>query len=363
MIFNYKKLLLVLAFFSTLAIQSCDDDGPAPVQSAGEGFFVVNEGGYPNDNTSISFYDRNKGEMINDVYSAVNGKKLGVQAQSLYVFEGKAYILVQGSQKVEVINADDYKSIASITTGIESPRYFLPVSSTKAYVSDWGEDGLTGTVKVIDLTTNTVTKTIATGQGANKMLKVGNTVYVANNGGFGKDNTVKIIDTTTDEISSSITVGDNPNSIVQDAAGNIWIASSGAVAYNEDWSVDEANSTKGSISKIASDNTETLRLEVDAIIYGGISNLSISPDGETLYYTFDGGVYSMPASSTALPTTPLVMKDYYGFAVDPQNGNLVGTVAPNFSSAGTVEIRGADGNLLDTYTVGIAPNSITFKQQ
>ncbi len=358
--FNYRKLLLLLVLFSTLAIQSCDDDEPDPVLPGEAGFFVVNEGGFPTDNTSISFYDRERDEVTNDIFFSVNGEKLGIQAQSLSVFEGKAYIMVQGSNKIEVINADDYKRIATITEDIESPRYFLAISSTKAYVSDWGENGVVGTVKVLDLTTNTVTKTIATGEGANKMLRIGNSVYVTNAGGSGSDNTIKIIDVNTDAVTSSITVGDNPNSILQDAAGNIWVSSSGAITYNEDWSVDEENSTAGAISKIVN-NAETLRLPMSSIVYGGAGNLSMSPDGATLYYTFNGGVYALSTSATSLPSSPLIPRDYYGLAVDPLNGNIIGTYAPNFSSAGTIEVRNASGLLLNTYTVGIGPSSVALK--
>jgi YVTN family beta-propeller protein len=358
--FNFRKLLVLLALFSTLVIQSCDDDEPDAVLPGEAGFFVVNEGGFPNDNTSISFYDRERGEMTNDLFFSVNGEKLGIQAQSLSVFEGKAYIMVQGSNKIEVINADDYKKITTITEDIESPRYFLAISSTKAYVSDWGENGVIGTVKVLDLTTNQVIKTIPTGEGANKMLRVGNSVYVTNSGGSGADNTIKIIDVNTDAVTSSITVGDNPNSILQDAAGNIWVSSSGALTYNEDWSIDEENSTKGAISKIVN-NAESVRLEMSDVVYGGAGNLSMSPDGTVLYYTFNGGVYALSTSANALPTSPLITKNYYGLAVDPFNGNIIGTLAPNFSAAGTIEIRDTNGSLLDTHTVGIGPSSVAFK--
>jgi YVTN family beta-propeller protein len=361
MILNYRKFLLLLALFSTLLIQSCDDDEPDPILPGEKGFFVVNEGGFPNENTSISFYDRERDEMTNDVFFAVNERPLGIQAQSLSVFEGKAYIMVQGSKKIEVINADDYTSVTTIEEGIESPRYFLAVSATKAYVTDWGTNGTTGTVKVLDLNTHEITKTIATGQGANKMLPIGNSVYVTNAGGNGKDNTIKIIDVNTDAVTSTIIVGDNPNSILQDAAGNIWVSSSGAIAYNEDWSVDEENSTKGSISKISANNTEELRLPMPEVVYGGAGNLSISPDGKTLYYTFNGAVYSMSTSASSLPSIPLIAKSYYGFAVDPFTGSLMGMVAPNFSSGGTLEIRDASGVLLDTHTVGIGPSGVAFK--
>jgi YVTN family beta-propeller protein len=358
---NYRKLLMLLTVVAMISVQSCSDDDPAPVKPGPDGFFIVNEGGFPNENTSISFYDRETDEVTNNIFAAVNGRPLGLQAQSMAVVEDKAYIMVQGTGKIEVIDADEYTSIATITDDIENPRYLVAVSSTKAYVSDWGADGLTGTVKVLDLTMNEVTKTIPTGQGANRMLKVGNVVYVTNAGGYGYDNTVKVIDTNADAVTATITVGDNPNSIQRDAAGNIWVASSGAVAYNPDFSIDEANSTKGSISKIASNNTESLRLEVNAVTYGGAGDLSISPNGQTLYYSFNGGVYSMGTTATSLPTSTFLTKSYYGFNVDPFNGNLIGALAPNFSSAGSIEVMDEDGTVLDTYTVGIGPNGVAFK--
>lgn len=358
---TYRKLVILLTLLATVLVQSCSDDGPEPVKPGAEGFFIVNEGGFPNENSSISFYDQKTGEVTNDIFTAVNGRPLGLQAQSMTAFDDKAYIMVQGTGKIEVIDGNNYTSIATITNDIESPRYLVAVSSTKAYVSDWGTDGMTGTVKVLDLAANEVTKTIPTGQGANRMLKVGNVVYVTNSGGYGNDNTVKVIDTNADAVTATITVGDNPNSIQRDAAGNIWVASSGAIAYNSDWSIDEANSTKGSISKITSNNREAFRLEVDAVTYGGAGNLSISPNGQTLYYTFNSAVYSMASSATTLPTTAFLSKPYYGVSVNPFNGNIIGTLAPNFSSAGTIEIMDANGTVLETQTVGIGPNGVAFK--
>jgi YVTN family beta-propeller protein len=357
---KYRKILFVFSLFAVLFTQSCSDD-PEPIKPGTDGFFIVNEGGFGNGNASVSFYDRTTDQVTNDVFAAKNGRPLGDQAQSMTVFEGKGYILVQGSGKIEVIDADNYSSIATITEGIESPRYFVGISPAKAYVSDWGADGLTGTVKVIDLTSNAVTKTIPTGRGANRMLRLGNLLYVTNVGGYDNDNTVKVINTGSDAITATITVGDNPNSIQSDNSGNIWVAASGAMAYNEDWSIDEANSTKGTISKISPNNTEVFRLSVGEVIYGGPGNLSAAPDGETLYYTYKGAVYSMSSTATTLPTAPFISKNYYGFSVDPFNGNLIGTVAPNFSAAGSIEVLNASGTMLDTYTVGIAPNGVAFK--
>jgi YVTN family beta-propeller protein len=357
----------VIAF--TLLMQSCGSD-PAPAVKPGEsGFFIVNEGAFGNGNASLSFYDRKADQVVNNIFTSRNGRPLGDQAESMTVFNGKGYIVVQNSKKVEVINADDYASVATIvsTTAVpgnddlQSPRFFVGISSTKGYVSDWGLDGVTGTVKVVDLNTYKVTKTIATGSGANQMLKLNNLVYVANGGGYGDDNSIKIIDSNTDAITNTITVGDNPNSLQRDKDGNIWVACGGKLVYNADFTINTTSSTKGTLIKLSASNTEVLRLPVDHVTYSTVANLGISPDGATLYYTFDGSIYSMPVTATSLPTTPFKSGFFYGLAIDPFNGNVIACTAPNFSSAGRIDIYDASGNAVKNFQVGIGPNGCAFK--
>lgn len=356
---NFYNLLVAISFLAVSFLTACSDE-PEPVKTGELGFFIVNEGGFNKQNASLSFYDRQKDEVVNYVYKTKNNEGLGDQAQSMAVFENKGYIVVQNDHKVEVINANDFSAIATIKD-LPSPRYFQGISSTKGYISDWGADGMTGTIKVVDLTTYAVTKTIPVGKGTNKMLKVEDLVYVVNNGGYGHDNTVKVIDTKTDALTTTaIVVGDNPNSLVRDSDGNIWVAASGSTVYNDDWSINEESSTKGSLSKITNDS-EVLRLTVDAFTFSNIKNLVISTDGKTLYYTYNDAVYSMSTSATALPTTPFKSKGYYSIAVDPFTGNVIGCEVPDFTSAGSIDILDASGNTLNTYTTGIAPNGCAFK--
>jgi YVTN family beta-propeller protein len=354
------SVLRFLCLITLVIFQSCEKD-PDPVVPVGaDGFFVVNEGGFGNGNSSLSFYDRKTDQLTNNVFAAKNGRPLGDQAQSMTVFEGKGYIVVQNSAKIEVIDATDFSSIKTITEEIESPRYFIGITPTKGYVSDWGADGISGTVKVINLENFTVTKTIQIGQGTNRFIKKDNLVYVANSGGFGKDNTIKVINTTTDAVIKTITVGDNPSALQLDRDGNIWVASGGNLVYNSDWSINETESTKSSLSKIAAD-AESLRLTFVGLTYNGLGQLGISPEGDQLYYNYDGAVYSIKTSATTLPTVPFLDKSYYSLTVDPFNGNIIGGMAPNFSSAGTIDVYSAAGSLLKSQTVGIAPNGCAFK--
>lgn len=356
-----RRLVLKLFVFvlALMAFEACEKDPLPNVQAGSAGYFVVNEGGFGNSNTSISFYDRSANTMTNDVFAKKNGRPLGDQAESITVYDGKAYVVVQHSAKIEVINADDFSSVNTISTGIESPRYFLPITAHKAYVSDWG-DGFTGSVKVIDLDKMMVTNTIATGKGPNEMILKDGKVYVANSGGYDNDNTISVIDVSKDAVTSTITVGDNPNSLRFDKDGNLWVLGAGKFAYNPDYSVDVANSTKSTISKVVN-GQETTRLSISEIAYPGAAHLNINKAGDQLFYLFNGAVYSLTNSASTAPIASLIGdKYYYGLAVDPFTDNIIACEAPDFSSPGKIYAYD-NTTLVYSFEVGIAPNGVGFK--
>ncbi|HEX8060838.1 MAG TPA: DUF5074 domain-containing protein, partial [Cyclobacteriaceae bacterium] len=305
-------------------------------------------------------YDRAANTMTNDVFAKKNGRPLGDQAQSITVFDGKAYVVVQHSAKIEVIDADDYSSLNTISNGIQSPRYFLPITVHKAYVTDW-EDGFNGSVKVINLDNMTVTKSIATGKGPNEMVLKNGKVYVANTGGFDNDHTISVIDIAVDDLTAIIKVGDNPNSLRFDNDGNLWVLGAGKFAYNPDYSVNVANSTKPTISKIVN-GIETTRLTINEIAYPGATHLNINKGGDKLFYIFNGAIYSLNTSSSTAPVAPLISdKYYYGLAVDPFNDDIIACEAPDFSSPGKVYTFDQKAQLKNSFTAGIAPNGVGFK--
>lgn len=363
MIKHLKQSFLAAFILSTSLFFSCSDsEVKLNLPSANvDGYFIVNEGAWGVGNTSLSFYDKTNEEVYNDLFFIANNElSLGDQSQSMTVFGDQAYIMVQNSAKIEVIDKGSLQSTATISEGIESPRYFTGYSATKGYASDWGADGVSGSIKVLDLSNYTVTKTISTGQGTNELMIDGDKLYAVNAGGWGRDNSLVIIDTNTDEVTNTIEVADNPNSLQIDADGNIWVLASGHTEYDpDDFSVVVDQSTDGSLSKLSSSGEVLLTLSFSDLI--SPKHLRISNDGQTLYYIFNSAIYEMDITADALPTEALVSKGYYGLSIDPTDGSIIGCEAPNFSSSGNIDIYSVAGVLVSSHTVGIAPNGCAFR--
>ena len=133
---------------SLLMMASCDKtpeqiiaETPQMPDSNLVGMFIANEGNFQWGNASLSFYNPASGLVQTDIYKANNGKGIGDVLQSICSFQDKLYLVVNNSQKISVLNAKTWKEIHTIT-GFNSPRYFLPVNTQKAYVSDLYENAV-----------------------------------------------------------------------------------------------------------------------------------------------------------------------------------------------------------------------------
>ena len=349
-----KKNLRKIGMFALAitVLSSCKKDNIDDIYVAGnyeDGYFVTNEGNFGTGNGSISFVDE-YGAVENDVFASINSFALGDVVQSMNIIGSRAYILVNGSSKIEVASVDSMYSVATIDA--VSPRYIAKVNDNKAYVTDWGING----VQVIDLLTNTISSTIACGTGPEGITVANGFAYVCNVGGWGLDNTVSVINTTTDAVETTLVVGDKPNSVVVDVNGAVWVLTGGFTEYDDDWNV--VSETAGNLVKIVNNTIE----ETYAFALGNHpQDLVIDDAGTTLYYS-DGSwskaVYAFDVNDTELPTTALIDKSFYGLGV--HGGYVYGTDAVDFTQSGWSYKYTADGTIIDSVQVGIIPGGYCF---
>jgi YVTN family beta-propeller protein len=360
---NQNKYLKPFTLSFTLAVQalllsSCDQEPEQQQQPKGTyetGVFLVNEGGFGHGNGSISFYNRNTKTVEQDVFKKVNNRPTGDVLQDLFVHNEKAYIVANNSAKVEVADANTFASLGTVE-GLAMPRYFAAVQN-KGYVSEWVGFSGNGRVSVIDLTTNTVTKTIAVGAMPEEVLLVNNKLYVANSGG----NTLTVINTSTDAVEATVPVGDGPNSLAVDANNKLWVLCGGDKVWLPDFSdIDAAASTVGSLVRV---NPASNAVEA-TLAFGSKKDapgkLATNNTKNKLYYNYQGKVFQLDITAAALPATALINRGFYGFGVDPATNILYGS--PSSFPANSKVIRyNASGAAIDSFQAGIGTNGFFFR--
>ena len=319
-----KNSILSL-FIAVLFLSSCkkDDEPNNGIKYIPSGMFVVNEGQFLGGNASISYFRTNSSYTNSDLYSAINNVPLGDVAQSMTIFNGFGYIVVNNSKKVEVVNMNDFHRAGTIK-GLESPRHFLGINNNIGYVSDWTANN----IKIINLVTNTITGTIPCGAGPEEMLLTNNKVFVCNVGGFGNDSTITVIDVNTNSVISTIQVGLNPNSIKQDNNGTIWVLCGGTLG--PDYTPGTADDIGGTLMQI-DPTTYSILKQLNFAMDQHPVKLAINSTKDKLCYlqgnsSYTGKVFRFTLSSASLPTIPLINREFYGLGVDPTTDNIYGGI-------------------------------------
>ncbi|UZR98721.1 YncE family protein [Chondrinema litorale] len=346
----YQTCWLIILSLVFVACEDSDEPNVEVPAKYANGFLIANEGPFQNGSGTVSFYSYDSATVTNDVFQTVNNRPLGNVLQSISVYNDEVFMVINNAEKVEVADTETFESVATIE-GLAQARYFQAVSADKAYVSEW-INGYGGQLSIIDLNTYEVSDAITTGLGPERMLLDDNKLYVVCSGGYSTDSVVTVIDTDTDEILTSIEVGVNPSGIVKDEDGFIWVLCKGN--YTADYSALE---NSGSLYKI-NPSTNTVESSISFNnFYSQPSDLVIDDDGETIYYSFNGGIYKMDTDDTALPSTSIITGYFYGLGYDPESDYLIASDAGDYTSSGKiVRYDSEDGTVIDEFTVGVTPN-------
>lgn len=352
------KYVFYALIFCSLFFSACTES--PPIDTAGvysEGVFTINEGVFGQTSGTISHYNRTTGTVTQKIFKKANNRDLGDVVQSMSFHNSEAYIVVNNSNKIEVTDANTFEEKAQIT-GLRLPRYFLASTSDKAYVSEWGADGLTGTIAVLDLNSQTVTNRISVGVGPERLLLKDEQLYVTHTGGYASNNIVSVINTRTDQVVTTIPVLDKPSACVEDVDGALWVACGGKVAYLTYPTIDTINSTESGLIKI-NPATNTV---VQTIAFGKgkpVGNLVLNSNNKSeLYYSRSGKVWKY--AITLGVETALLSGSFYGLGFDLNTNYLYTTTSVGVNAA-EAERYDLSGNLIDAYGVGVFANGFVFK--
>ncbi len=319
------------------------------------GIYIANEGQFRTGSGSVSYYDPTSKSVKHHIFEMKNGFPLGNVVQSISFHNNQAFIVINNSGLVEVVNDSTFESIESIG-GFSSPRYMLPVDATTIYVSDW----ISNEIKVIDLSDFSIKSTITTGLGPEKMVMTSNAnVWIVNSGGFSSDNRISVINSNNHSLVQTITVGDNPNSLAVDVNGKVWVLCGGINDFNN-----PQNNTAGKLMRI-NPNSYTIELEL------GFSSTKTHPvrltsnsRGDALYYLsnqYDGELYEFDITASPLPVKSLVNRSFYSLSFDLVRDEIYTSNAMDFSQSGWVYRYRPTGTVVDSFKAGVIPGNFAFK--
>ncbi|MGJ8738183.1 YncE family protein [Zobellia laminariae] len=350
---NKVSVLVAMAALFTVSCSN-DDDGVVIEEVKGDyqnGILITNEGPFNNGSGTVTYISNDSLLVKDAIFKLENNEDLGNILQSIAFDEDRAYIVVNNSHKIHVVNRYTFKSEGVIEEGLLNPRY-LTVANGKGYVTNWGDsaDETDDYVAIIDLETNTVSKSIPTELGPEAITSNEDFVYVAHQGAFGQNNKVSIIDASTDVVSSTLTVGDFPNSMQWDTAGNLWVLSSGAPEYT-------GEETNGTLTEInTSDNSIVQTFNFETTEHPG----DLSVEDDTFYFGMSNAVYTFESGLDALPTEAFI-NDVSFYSMTVNDGKLYGTDAKDYASKGDLFIYDLNTKeLTNTISVGIIPGGIYF---
>lgn len=142
-----KCVLRLFCALLVLSLSACEyeDDFPAGVGEGNIEAIVLNEGRIGTNMGAISVLYRN-GMVSPDVFRVVNNRPLGDVAQSITMINGKYFVTLNNSKKIEIVNPQTFKSEGTILyTQAGLPRQIVPVSDTTAIVSDLLSNNVSGT--------------------------------------------------------------------------------------------------------------------------------------------------------------------------------------------------------------------------
>lgn len=329
----------------------------APPGATTAGVYLLNEGNMNMNKASLDYLDLQTGQYDRRVFTAYNPeitKGLGDVGNYISIYGSRMYIVVNNSNKVEVVDAATCRRIKQLN--VNQCRY-VDFYKNKAYITS--NDGF---VAVVDTATLEVTGKIKTGRNPEQLAVAGDKLYVANSGGYSPPNyerTISVIDLRTEQEIRRIEAGINLHRMALDAYGDLYVTSRGDyyTIPSRIYVVDTKTDTVKRTLDIAASN---LCIHKDlAYIYS--VEWSYVTGSNTISYTLLNVKNETVADHNFITDgTDKNIKVPYGIAVDPDTDDVYVTDAKDYVTPGTLHCYDKQGKRRWSVTTGDIPAHFVF---
>lgn len=339
-----------------------------------DALYLLNEGNMGSNHCTLDYLDFRSGTYYRNIYGQRNPsvvKELGDVGNDMQVYGNRLWIVVNGSNKVEICEASSAQRITQVN--IPNCRY-IAFSDGYAYVSSYvgpvalSGDAQLGRVYKVDTLSLQKTDSVVVGYQPEEMVIVGRKLYVANSGGYrapNYDNRISCIDL--DHFAATpqqIEVGINLHRMEADRFGKLWVSSRG-----------DYQQTSGSLYCLAPGLDGTMqvleRLEIpvaemqmvgDSLWFLASVWNNQSGSAQSHFGIID--VKSRQEIQTSLFSAPEIsqMHTPYGMLVNPRTNDFYLTDARNFVSSGQLLHFRSDGSFDWSVRTGDIPSRALLVQ-
>ncbi|MEI8278789.1 MAG: DUF5074 domain-containing protein [Bacteroidota bacterium] len=352
---KYLLVCLCILWASCVKDKPSDIYHPTPTNTTGN-VYIVCEGMYGAGNAALSLYQPSKDCVYDDIFYSINHQTLGDVFQSMTPIGDKYFLCINHSDLIVVIQKSTWQLLTTIN--VHQPRYILPISDTKAYVSSL----YSKKVYVINPQSMHLTDSFNMPYSNTEGMLLYNNAFLAT--WDIRSNILYSINTSTDQIEQSITLAGNaPQEVLLDKDNNIWVLS-GNIDSGKRSTFTRLDPNSGQAFKYYTFSDST----VDAI------KPLMNKTKDTIYFievNYSGkaqnnGIYRMSIYDDALPTTPFIAAKtnqyFWALGIEPKTGNIYVGDPKGFYQKGTVYIYNGAGTLQKQFNVGTGPGHFYFDE-
>jgi len=333
------------------------------------GIYLVNQGNQGSNKARLDFLNFHNGFYIRDVFTEYNPevvKGLGDTGNDVQVYKGKVFVVVNGSHKVEIMDAYSMKRLAQVD--VPNCR-FIAFDGNCAYVTSYvakDKEALKtqkGALYRIDLDTYKVTGQVTVGYQPEQLVIMDGKAYVANSGGYvaGNDNTVSVVDLKSMKVEYNIEVAVNLELMLVDAEGTIWVSSRGNyvdVSSTLNYLVKKGDKYElgGSVNVPVS----SMAMAGDKIYVIGLTYIPPTWKPTTTYNIVNVKTRELESGSFITDGTESDIATAFTVTVNPGNGDIYVTDAKDYVSSGTLHCYTGSGKHKWSVRTGDIPDRIAF---
>ena len=372
------RTLALLAIAIALALASCRKSPkptpettttlfPADANATPKGVYVLNEGNLGSNKASLDYVDYLKGVYDLNLYNQTNPsitKGLGDVGNDIGIYGGKVYIVVNNSNKVEVLDLATNIHLGQVDiTNCRNVTFTGGKAYVSAYLGTVGNaNDPNGVVDEIDTGALTITRQVTVGRQPEQMAVVNQKLYVANSGAYSPSNyerTVSVVDLASFTVTKLIDVAINLDHCIAGKYGKLYVTSRGdSYSIPSDLYVIDTNTD----TVVKNFNLPASNLWIDdntAYVYATDFNFNTGQTTVT-YNLIDLNADTLLNTHFITDGTDKLIQVPYGIAVNPTTKEVLVTDAKDYVTPGTLYCFDPTGKKLWSTTTGDIPGHFAF---